>query len=159
MSKKKSLEERGHGYSAYVKDKCRCPICREAAMEKQRQYREAKRNGHPPKTQRKKAVHGTVHMYSKYKCRCPRCKKAKAKYMAEYKDRFDIIRVRRDGSELLGRKTPEHGTRARYESKKYRCRCPRCKKAKADYERKWRETIDVIKIPKEGELYDPDLAP
>ena len=96
MSRKKTLEERGHGYAAYVKDRCRCPTCREAAMEKQRQYRENKRNGQPPKSQRKKAVHGTVHMYSKYKCRCPRCKKAKAKYMAEYKDRFDIIKVPKD---------------------------------------------------------------
>lgn len=70
--------------------------------------------------------HGTYTAYNRWGCRCTACRAENA----------TIARNRRGVHS--DRSEPEHGTRARYTSRKWKCRCDECKKANSDYVSEWK---------------------
>ncbi len=69
-----------------------------------------------------KAPHGTLTRLTTHRCRCRLCKDA----MNEWRHRTGRNKPR---TEYLSGIEPAHGSAARYNSKKWRCRCEACRLA------------------------------
>jgi hypothetical protein len=65
-----------HGLNGYNNLDCRCPICRAANTEYQRDLRRRKANTLPLGDPR----HGTLSGYTNYRCRCGQCRAARRAY-------------------------------------------------------------------------------
>lgn len=75
--------------------------------------------------------HGTYTAYNRWKCRCVHCRAANARVSRERNERKAAQQGRKRRQQ---KKVPDHGTRSRYTSPVYRCRCDDCVQANRDYQ-------------------------
>lgn len=80
-------------------------------------------------------------------CRCFLCSEAnraaQADYVARRRARGAKVEPGRIIGGYVGRRVPRHGTEGRYNSKRYHCRCDRCKAAHSQRMKEYRLALQV----------------
>lgn len=76
--------------------------------------------------------HGSYTAYNRWKCRCVKCRATNAAAARRQREQ----KAQQEGRKFVSpKKVPDHGTRSRYNSKKFRCRCEACVQANNDYQK------------------------
>lgn len=124
-----------HGtLTAYIRDRCRCELCKTASRVAQQARRDRKRaeaglpvyggQGRPWR-------HGTVTGYGKHGCRCQPCTAASSAMAVDY--------ARRRKSDVRAGLVPSDAMTHGLSGYSLGCRCEVCREARLDYRRQRRE--------------------